>query len=103
MADIDILGGSDWHYLPPLHMEVPTMATISVSLPESMKLWVEQQARSGCYSNISDYVCDLIRRDQDQAAKIAHMQSLVTEGMESGTGNRTMEGLRDKARKNAHS
>ena len=77
------------------------MATMNVSLPEAMKLWVEQQARSGRYSNTSDYVRDLIRRDQDQAAKITHMQSLVTEGMESGTGNQTMEGLRNKARKKA--
>ena len=46
---------------------------------------------------------DLIRKDQEQAAKIAHMQSLVTEGLESGTGNQTMEGLRDKARRKARS
>lgn len=77
------------------------MATMNVSLPEAMKQWVEKQARSGRYSNTSDYVRDLIRRDQEQAAKIAHMQALVTEGIESGTGQRTMEELRETAREKA--
>ena len=60
------------------------MATMNVSLPDPMKDWVEQQTRGGRYSNASDYVRDLIRRDQDRAAKIAHLQRLVTEGLESG-------------------
>ncbi len=41
------------------------MATMNVSLPGPMKDWVEEQARSGRYSNVSDYVRDLIRRDQE--------------------------------------
>ena len=69
------------------------MATMNVSLPDTMKHWVEQQAQSGRYSNTSDYVRDLIRRDQDQALKIANMQMLVTEGIESGSGDLTMDEL----------
>ncbi|EYD75939.1 ParD protein (antitoxin to ParE) [Rubellimicrobium mesophilum DSM 19309] len=61
------------------------MATMNVSLPDPMKDWVEQQTKGGRYSNASDYVRDLIRRDQERAAKIAAMQRLVTEGLESGT------------------
>ena len=60
------------------------MATMNVSLPDPMKEWVEQQSRGGRYSNASDYVRDLIRRDQERAAKIAAMQRLVAEGLESG-------------------
>lgn len=77
------------------------MATMNVSLPDAMKQWAEKQASTGRYSNTSDYVRDLIRRDQEQAMKIAHMQALVTEGMESGTGTRTMEELREAAREKA--
>ena len=43
------------------------MATMNVSLPDAMKDWVEAQARSGRYSNASDYVRDLVRRDQERA------------------------------------
>jgi antitoxin ParD1/3/4 len=74
------------------------MATMNVSLPDPMKDWVEQQTKSGRYSNASDYVRDLIRRDQDREHKIAQMQALVSEGLASGTGARTMEELRTAAR-----
>lgn len=60
------------------------MATMNVSLPDQMKEWIEQQTKGGRYSNASDYVRDLIRRDQDRAAKVAAMQRFVTEGLESG-------------------
>ena len=52
------------------------------SLPDPMKQWVEAQSETGKYSNSSDYVRDLIRRDQARAEKTAHMQMLVTEGLE---------------------
>jgi antitoxin ParD1/3/4 len=75
------------------------MVTMNVSLPEEMKSWVETHARSGRYSNSSDYVRDLIRKDQDRAAIIANMQERVTEGINSGTGNHSMDELREIARK----
>ncbi|RRQ24354.1 type II toxin-antitoxin system ParD family antitoxin [Guyparkeria sp. SCN-R1] len=74
------------------------MATMNVSLPDGMKTWVEQQTRSDRYSNASDYVRDLIRQDQQRALRIAHMQKLVTEGIESGAGDRSMDQLLDAAR-----
>ena len=73
------------------------MATMNVSLPEPMKEWVETQARSGRYSNTSDYVRDLIQRDQDRAEKVENMQRLISEGLESGEGSQSMDGLRDRA------
>lgn len=60
------------------------MATMNVSLPDQMKHWVEAQTETGRYSNTSDYVRDLIRRDQDRAEKIKAMQKLIGEGLESG-------------------
>lgn len=74
------------------------MATMNVSLPDGMKQWVEQQAETGRYSNASDYVRDLIRRDQERAAKVAHLQQLVDEGINSGRGNRTMAQLEAAAK-----
>lgn len=74
------------------------MATMNVSLPAPMKDWVEAQARTGRYSNASDYVRDLIRRDQERAAKIAHMQRLLTEGLESGISSESMDDIAAAAR-----
>lgn len=58
------------------------MATMNISLPEPMKDWVEAQARTGRYSNASDYVRDLIRRDQERAQALAELQRLITDGIE---------------------
>ena len=66
------------------------MATMNVSLPDAMKEWVETQARGGRFSNASDYVRDLVRRDQERALKIAELQALITEGIESGVSDKTM-------------
>ncbi len=73
------------------------MATMNVSLPDAMKDWVEGQARTGRYSNASDYVRDLIRRDQERADKIAAMQMLVDEADASGISDRSVEQLFDNA------
>jgi len=66
------------------------MATMNVSLPDPMKEWVNTQTETGRYGNASDYVRDLIRRDQDRHNKITELQRLVTEGLESGVSNRSM-------------
>ncbi len=60
------------------------MATMNVSLPDPMKDWVEGQTKTGRYSNASDYVRDLIRRDQERQMAVAELQALVDEGLASG-------------------
>lgn len=44
------------------------MATMNISLPDEMKRWIEDRAQSGRYSNASDVVRDLVRREQDREA-----------------------------------
>lgn len=77
------------------------MATMNVSLPDAMREWVEGQTRSGRYHNASEYVRDLIRRDQERADKIAHLQRLIDEGLDSGVGERSLGEIRAEARRRA--
>ncbi len=77
------------------------MATMNISLPDPMKDWVEQQSKTGRYSNASDYMRDLIRRDQERTAKIAAVQQIVTEGLESGISDLSMDDVRAIARAKA--
>ncbi len=74
------------------------MATMNVSLPDPLKEWVEAQARSGRYSDADEYLRALIRQDQERAGRIAEMQRLVDEGLESGVGERSMAELLEAAR-----
>lgn len=60
------------------------MATMNVSLPDQMKDWVEDQLKDGTFSNTSDYVRHLIRRDQERLAAIANVQKAIDEGIASG-------------------
>jgi len=53
------------------------MATMNVSLPNPMKKWVEGQTSDGRYSNASDYIRDLIRRDQERAQDVDDLKRLI--------------------------
>lgn len=77
------------------------MATMNISLPAPMKNWVEAQAEEGRYSNSSDYVRDLIRRDQERQEKIANMQRLVEEARASGISNDTVDDIWKRVLQNA--
>lgn len=77
------------------------MATMNVSLPKPMKEWVEAQTETGRYANASDYVRDLIRKDQERNDKISAMQRFVDEGLVSGISNRSMDEILADARARA--
>ena len=74
------------------------MATMNVSLPDKMKKWVEAQAETGRYGNASDYVRDLIRRDQETEAFRVEMQKAIDEGVASGISDRPLDEVFKRAR-----
>ena len=74
------------------------MATMNVSLPDPMKAWVEAQVNGGQYGNASDYVRDLIRRDQQDREQIKAIQAAITKGLESGISDRAMRDILKEAR-----
>lgn len=67
------------------------MATMNVSLPDPMKKWVENQVESGHYSNSSDYVRDLIRRDQEYLNQREVLVKALIAGEESGVSDRSVD------------
>ena len=64
------------------------MASMNVSLPESMRDWVQRRIDSGQYASVSDYVRDLIRRDQAQADEREALIAALVQGEQSGISNR---------------
>jgi antitoxin ParD1/3/4 len=79
--------------MPFLAQEVPTMATMNVSLPDLMKEWVEKQIKTGHYSNASDYVRDLIRRDQEYHDRRETLVKALITGENSGMSDRSLEDI----------
>jgi antitoxin ParD1/3/4 len=45
------------------------VASMNVSVPKSMRDWVQSRIESGEYASVSDYIRDLIRRDQNALAR----------------------------------
>lgn len=73
------------------------MPTMNVSLPESLRAFVDDQIAQRRYGTTSEYIRDLIRRDQDRQ----HLRDLLLAGATSEPGpvadGRYFDELRDEA------
>jgi antitoxin ParD1/3/4 len=58
------------------------MQTMNISLPETLKDFVDQQIAAGRYSTASEYVRELIRNDEKQKAE-EQLSTLLREGLQS--------------------
>ena len=59
------------------------MTTVSISLPESLKTFVDRQVRSKGYGNVSEYFRGLLREAQERESQ-AKLEGLLLQGIESG-------------------
>jgi antitoxin ParD1/3/4 len=66
-----------------IRAEVPTMASMHISLSDEMRTFIDQQVRGGAYHNHSEYVRDLIRHDQELQVR-KRVDALLLEGLQSG-------------------
>lgn len=72
------------------------MATMTVSLPDPMKDWIEAQVRRGDYASASDYVRDLVRRDRDRREKeltLDELRQKLAASKDSGVSGRTVDDI----------
>jgi antitoxin ParD1/3/4 len=77
------------------------MATMTVSLPDPMKDWIEAQIRKGDYASVSDYVRDLVRRDRDrreQELTLDELRKKLVASRDSGVSTRTVDEIFAEAR-----
>jgi antitoxin ParD1/3/4 len=74
------------------------MASMNVSLPDSLKEFVEKQVHERGYGTSSEFVRELIRRERARD----ELRGLIADGIASGDGSTGDEdyfqGLRDRAR-----
>jgi antitoxin ParD1/3/4 len=77
------------------------MSTMNISLPDALKSFVDEQVNQRGYGTSSEYVRELIRKDQDRQ----QLRGLLLAGAASAPAApvdaRHFEGLRDRARKAA--
>jgi antitoxin ParD1/3/4 len=71
----------------------------TISLPEPMSQYIEGQIASGLYGNISEYIRDLIRKDQEQKqVAINELRAVLDHAEASGISRLSMAEIRTKAR-----
>jgi antitoxin ParD1/3/4 len=63
---------------------MPT-TNINVTLPDSLKAFIDQRIADRGYESHSEYVRDLVRRDEYEAAK-DHLRQLIADGLASPVG-----------------
>jgi antitoxin ParD1/3/4 len=63
-------------------VNVLSMTTMNVSLPDDLKIFVDERVTHDGYGSTSEYVRDLIRRDRERG----ELRTLVLEGANSGPG-----------------
>jgi antitoxin ParD1/3/4 len=56
----------------------------TITITESQDNWVKSQINAGGFTNDSEYIRDLIRRDQASQADIEAIRQALIEGEESG-------------------
>lgn len=56
--------------------------TLSFALPESLRTYIDVRVETGHYGNTSEYIRDLIRKDQEDEAKKC-LRALIAEGLRS--------------------
>jgi len=64
------------------------MSTMNISLPESLKAFVDERVDTGDYGSSSEYVRELIRTDRDRM----HLRAMILEG-----ANSPLDGVADDA------
>lgn len=75
------------------------MSTMNISLPDTLKVFVDEQVNQRGYSTSSEYIRELIRKDQDRQ----QLRSLLIEGAASAptspVDNDYFDSLRARVRK----
>jgi antitoxin ParD1/3/4 len=73
------------------------MSTMNISLPDALKAFVDEQVERRGYGTSSEYVRELIRRDQDRLG----LRALLTAGAASPPGARADAGYFERLRARA--
>ena len=60
------------------------MPQINISVPEGLKSWIDSRVAGGRYSSPSDYIRELVRQDQAEAAENEWLQAELDRGLASG-------------------
>jgi antitoxin ParD1/3/4 len=68
----------------------------TITLTEKQDAWIKAQITGGDFTNDSEYIRDLVRRDQEQNARFRALKDAIEEGIESGETKKSVMEIMDE-------
>lgn len=69
------------------------MARKSITFAEKQDEWLKLVVQLGYYKDESDYVRDLVRRDEEKNRSFLITRAAIQEGVDSGISDRTLDDI----------
>jgi antitoxin ParD1/3/4 len=71
----------------------------TITFTEQQDQWIKAKIAGGQFTNDSEYIRDLVRRDQEKNAEIEAIRAALIEGEQSGISTRTPDAIRKAVQK----
>ena len=65
----------------------------TITLSDTQDAWIKRQIARGAFTNDSEYIRDLVRRDQEAEAKLHDLEQAIAEGLDSGVSERSLDDI----------
>lgn len=74
------------------------MSTVrkTITLTELQDQWIKAQIAAGHFTNDSEYIRDLIRRDHERRLEFEALRAAVQEGLDSGPSEKTVPSIMEE-------
>ncbi|BFP43174.1 hypothetical protein FGF1_40190 [Flavobacteriaceae bacterium GF1] len=71
------------HYIAPITHFMETVRK-SITFTNQQDNWIKLRVQNGDFTNDSEYIRDLVRKDQQQHMKLVELKNAIDEGLQSG-------------------
>ena len=69
----------------------------SITFTKQQDTYIKSLIEKGLYTNDSEYVRDIVRKDQENRRNIIDLQDALIDGIESGVSDETIDSIWDEA------
>jgi antitoxin ParD1/3/4 len=75
-----------------------SMIKKTITVTDQQDAWIKSRIASGQYGNDSEFIRDLIRKEQARLDEVEAIRTALIAGEDSGIGSMSMEEIRTKAK-----
>ena len=68
----------------------------TITLTDKQDQWIKAQIAAGEYTNDSEYIRDLVRRDQEENAKFQALKLAIQEGLNSDISDKSVTDIMEE-------